>query len=296
MLDVVALVVTYNSAGHLPALFASFPAGFAGVERWAVVVADNASGDGSAASAEQLRATVVRTGRNGGYAFGLNAAAAAAPPSRARLVLNPDLELDDGSVAALLRALDQPGVGIAVPRLVAPDGTLRRSLRREPTVIGAWGEAFLGGERAGRLGLGELVVDAERYERAGAAEWASGAAMLVSTECWERVGPWDERFFLYSEETDYARRARAAGYTLRYEPAAHVRHVEGESHTSPELAARLATSRVAYFAKHHGRAATLLFRSGVVVNEGVRAAAGRRTSRAALAALMRHDARTGARR
>jgi len=289
-LDVVALVVTYNSARHLPGLFDSFERGFVGVDRWAVVVADNASSDESVAIARARGARVVATGRNGGYAAGLNAAAGAAPAARARLVLNPDVELSEHCVGRLARALERRGVGIAVPRLVGPDGTLRWSLRRDPTVLRAFGEAFLGGERAGRVAaLGELVVDEDRYRRSGPVDWATGAAMLVSSACWEAVGAWDERFFLYSEETDFAIRARRAGFDVWYEAMASVGHTEGESHTSERLAAILASSRVRCFAKHHGRVRAFAFRLAVVVNEAIRAAAGRRTSRAALRQLLRAD-------
>ena len=118
--------------------------------------------------------------------------------------------------------------------------SLLRSLRRRPTVLRAWGESLLGGERAGRFSpLGELVLDDDSYERAGPADWATGAAMLVSAECLRDVGAWDESYFLYSEETDFALRAWDAGYRLVYVPAAHAVHLEGESHTSPALYALL---------------------------------------------------------
>lgn len=285
MADVTVAVVTHDSAADLPALLASLEAGMAGVP-YALAVADNASGDGTPEVARRLRpdATVLELGRNAGYAAGVNAAAAAVPSARAVLVLNPDLTLHPGAGAALLAALDEPGTGIAVPRLVNSDGSLATSLRREPTVLRAWGEALLGGRRAGRHDrLGEMVVDPSAYQRPGRPAWATGAAMLVSRSCLAAVGPFDESFFLYSEETDFALRAAEAGFALRYVPAAGAMHVGGESGTSPPLYALLTRNRLRLFARRHGRAATAAFWAGLVVGEALRAprhAAHRRALRA----------------
>ena len=99
-------------------------------------------------------------GRNAGYAAGINAAVRAAPPHSAILVLNPDVRLMPGCVAELLDAL-RPGTGLAVPRLVDAKSELIESMRREPTVLRAWGDATLGARRAGRYpAFGEVVTDA----------------------------------------------------------------------------------------------------------------------------------------
>src|SRR5665811_2530774 len=88
-------------------------------------------------------ATVVEMGRNAGYAAGINAAVAAAPPHTAVLVLNPDVRLGAGCVPELLRALREPGVGIAVPRLLDAHAVLIDSMRRAPTCLRALGDALI---------------------------------------------------------------------------------------------------------------------------------------------------------
>jgi N-acetylglucosaminyl-diphospho-decaprenol L-rhamnosyltransferase len=229
----------------------------------------------------------VAMGRNAGYAAGVNAAAAAVPPRDALLVLNPDMRLGAGSVRALLATLAIPGTGIAVPRLVDASGRLARSLRREPTVRRALGEALLGGGRAGRFpAFGEVVGNERRYQHPGTADWASGAAMLVARDCLDAVGPWEESFFLYSEETDFALRARDAGFALRYAPDAVAVHVGGEAHTSPLLWSILTVNRVRLFRRRHGRLHTVAFWLAVALNEALRALPGRPTHRAALRALL----------
>ncbi|MCZ7525053.1 MAG: glycosyltransferase family 2 protein [Acidimicrobiia bacterium] len=281
-------LVTYHSERFLPDCLGALPAALEGVGSWRLVVADNDSRDGTVELARELApgATVLPLGRNAGYATGINAVAAAVP-SDAVLVLNPDTRLAPGSVRRLLDALAEPGTGIAVPRLREGDGSVARSLRREPTVLRALGEAVLGGERAGRFpALGEVVTHPARYEAPGLADWAVGAVMLVSRRCLDAVGPWDESFFLYSEETDFCLRARAAGFRLRYVPSAEVVHLGGDSGVSPHLWTVLTTNRVRLFAKHHGVARTRGFWAAVVLNEALRAGRRRGTHRAALRALL----------
>ncbi len=289
---VTVAIVSYNSAEVLPGCLESLAAA-AGSISYEVVVADNASSDESVEVAHRHHARVVEMGANRGYAAGVNAAVAAGSGGRAVLVLNPDVRMAPGSLAPLLAAVGRPGVGIAVPCLVDEEGRLLPSLRREPSIGRALGEALLGGHRAGRFAaLGEMVVHPAAYQRPGSADWATGAALLVSRECLEATGPWDESFFLYSEETDFALRAREMGFGVRYVPEATAVHLGGESNVSPRLWSILTLNRVRLYRRRHGRGATAAFAAAVVLNEALRAAAGSPTHRAALRALLR--ARPGA--
>src|SRR6185312_14074644 len=101
-------------------------------------------------------------------------------------------------------------------------------------------EALLPGGLAGRLGpLTERVGDPRAYERPRVTAWATGAAMLLSVPALRELGPWDESFLLYSEETEYCLRAADKGWHTWYEPAAIVEHIGGESDTNPFLASLL---------------------------------------------------------
>lgn len=275
--EVTVVAVTWNSEELLPALLASLGPGMDGVASWELVVADNASRDDTVGTVARLapHATVVQVGANRGYAAGINVALDHAPPSRAYLLCNPDVRLAPGACGHLLAALSEPGTGVTVPRLRRPDGRLLRSLRREPSLPRAFGEALLGGDRAGRLRLlGEVVRAEGAYTRPWEPAWASGAAMLVSRDCLRRVGRWDESFFLYGEETDFALRARDAGLSIRYCPEAEAVHIGGEAHTSPELYGLLMRNRAELYARRHGTAASTLFRGGLALGEALRAARG----------------------
>ncbi|MER7515400.1 glycosyltransferase family 2 protein [Streptomyces sp. NPDC126499] len=295
---VVVLVVTWNSARVLPGFLDSLPAGMKGLD-WRLVVADNDSSDETVAvvRAHAPDATVVETGRNGGYAFGVNAALRAAAREedgyRAVLICNPDIRMGEGCAAALVEALGTPlpdggRVGISVPLLHEEDGTLVHSLRRESSLTRALGEAVLGNRRAGRFPRwSELVTTPAAYTGRTCADWATGALMALSRECVAACGPWDESFFLYSEETEYCLRARDLGLRTRLEPSARATHLGGDSRISPRLWSLLVANRVRLYRRRHGLAATAAFRGAVLLRELSRAALGREPARAAVAALLR---------
>jgi GT2 family glycosyltransferase len=267
------VIVTHNSADVIEGCLASLPDAFAETMGRLVVV-DNSSWDRTVevARAAAPDAVVVERDDNAGYAAGINEGVAALAGTGPVVILNPDVRLRPGAGDALVAALTEPGVGICVPRLADEAGDTLLSLRREPTVSRALGEALLGGRRAGRCApLGEVVSDLGRYEQPGPADWATGAVMAISRTCLEDTGPWDESFFLYSEETDFALRARDRGWTLWFEPRAVAVHLGGPCRTSPPLWRLLAWNRVDLYRRRQGRWRGLAFHGAVLLNEAVRA-------------------------
>jgi GT2 family glycosyltransferase len=284
---VTVVTVTYNSERLLPDLFASLADGMRGTD-WSLIVADNASADGTVALVQELspNATIVETGRNGGYAAGINAALATARDFDAVLILNPDVRLGPGCAEALLLALHSSSAGFAVPRLTDRLGDLVFSLRREPSAVRAWGEALLGAERAGRHPrLGEIVSDPREYLHQHRIDWAEGSTLMVSAQCWRECGPWDESFFLYSEETEYGLRAARLGHRGVFAPEAYATHLEGGS-SAAGLWTLLVVNKVRLFGRHAGRLRTASFWGAQVWRESTRALLGRASSRAAVKALI----------
>ncbi|GAB3254486.1 glycosyltransferase family 2 protein [Nocardioides dilutus] len=285
---VAVVVVSFNSAQYLPGLIATLAEGLAGVS-WELVVADNDSSDDSVELVRRAapRATVVEMARNAGYAAGVNAGVAAAAPHNAVLVLNADVRLDAGCVMRLLGALRQPGTGIAVPRLRDRAGRLIASQRREPTIRRMVAAAFLGAERAGRRGAwGEVVTNEAAYDRDAVTDWAEGSTQLIHSECWTSVGPWDESYFLYSEETDFGLRARDAGFVTRYVADAGAVHLEGGSAGSVRLWPLVVANTVRLYRSRHGRLTTAGYWAACLLREGSRALLGRPAARAAVATLV----------
>ena len=281
------ITVTYNSADVLPGFLDSLVDGLSGIENAEVIVADNASTDASAdlALAHPIRPRVIKTGRNGGYSAGINAAIATVSAGSDLLILNPDLRLLPGAARVLVERLEDPSVGIAAPQLLSEEGDLVHSLRREPTVLTALSDSIFGGALGARLGTGEILADEALYRDGGEVEWASGAALAVSAEALERAGLWDESFFLYSEEIEYCRRVRGAGFRVVYVPEARAMHIGGDYLGDPGLYGLLTANRIRYFRRYHSAVATSLFQAAVAVGEAGRAALGRRHTSGFWAAL-----------
>lgn len=290
--DCTAIVVTYNSAADLPGLLDSMPAAAAGL-RVRVLVVDNDSADDVQSTVDgRSGVTLIRAGANLGYAGGVNTGRRHLGPTRTVAVLNPDLRLAPGSLAALVSAAGRPGVGAAVPRFVGAAGTTFPSLRREPSVTRLLGDALLGAHWPGRPGwLSEMVWQPEQYDRPRSVDWATGAVLVLNAEADAAVGDWDERFFLYSEETDYCRRLRSAGWTVQYVPDARVFHDGGGSGTGPALTALNEVNRVRYFDKYHGPLAGTAFRAAATVGQLARVR--RPGNRMALRALWSRRYRQG---
>ena len=224
---VAAVVVNYDAAPYLVACVKSLCA--EGVAD--IVVADNGSTDDSARLLEEsgLPARFVPTGRNRGYGGGANFGIAASD-SELVLVCNADLEVCPGAVAALVDAIDaEPDVGIVGPRILNQDGTLYPSARSFPALGDALGHAFLGLVAPGNRWSARYKLLG--WDHAGRAEvdWVSGACFVARRESLDRLGGFDESYFMYSEDVDLCWRAWRAGWRVAYEPAAAVVHVQGVS-------------------------------------------------------------------
>jgi N-acetylglucosaminyl-diphospho-decaprenol L-rhamnosyltransferase len=196
-----------------------------------VVVVDNASTDGSveALAAALPEVPVVHAPGNVGYARGANLGIAA---TRAPVVavLNPDTLVDAGTAAAMLAALDADArVGAVGPRVRNVDGSHFPSARRLPGIVDAVGHGLLGlvwRNNPFTRRYRELDADPSRPRPV---DWVSGCAIWLRRDALDAVGGWDERYFMYVEDVDLCRRLRVAGYTVRYDPAGGVEHVQGAS-------------------------------------------------------------------
>lgn len=283
--EATVVIVTYNSGAEIDALLDSLR-GEAVQTALRVVVADNSSSDDTVARIRRREdVTLVRTGGNLGYSAGINAAQRAAPLDEHRLILNPDLVVRPGAVRALLDRLAASRAGIVAPAVVDADGQRTPSVRREPSLTRALGDAVLGAHWRGRpTWLSDMDWRDEDYGSAHPIDWASGAALLVRAEVAAAIR-WEERFFLYSEETELQRRVRDAGWEVWFEPGAVVQHRQGGSGASNALVALSEVNRVRYIRRHHGRAYTSAYRGAVALHNAARIA--RPGARHALGVVLR---------
>lgn len=282
------VIVCYNSADVLPGLLDSIAAGLRGIDAYEVVIVDNDSADNCVEIARRhpVVTRIVETGRNGGYSAAINAATSTIADNADLLVLNPDIRLLPDSMVRLRAALLKSArPGIAVPTIFDETGHVSRSIRREPSLAGAWSEAVIGGRLAGRVGLGDTVCDDALYRNGGAIDWATGAILMIASGARAQIGDWDESFFLYSEEVDYFRRARTGGFDVIYVPEAKAVHIGGDYQSSRFLSNLMMANAIKYYRRHHGRIATLAFRAGLIIGQCLRTAM-RRSGPSALPAAL----------
>lgn len=269
--DVAAIIVTYNNAPDVDPLIESLRRQ-TGDQSLRVVVVDNASTDGTLDLVRRHPDVVaVDGGGNLGYAGGINVARRHLGLTDSVLILNPDLVMEPGALRALRERLLHGKVGVAVPRMLDADGQVYASLRREPSLTRALGDALVGERFAGRPGwLSEIEFNQRVYRYPHQIDWATGAAMLIRADVDRTVGEWDERYFLYSEETDYLRRVRESGEKVWFEPQATVKHRRGGSGASDELEALMAVNRVRYQESVRGPVTVAAFRALVITGSLLR--------------------------
>jgi N-acetylglucosaminyl-diphospho-decaprenol L-rhamnosyltransferase len=257
-----AVVVSYNNREHLQENVARLSS----LEWVRAVVVDNHSTDGTADTVAHLPARVIRRDENAGFATACNEgmAVGAAPYV---LFLNPDARIPEEALRTLVGALERDErVGAVAPRIEYPDGGLAHSLRRFPSLGATYAQAlFLHRVFPRAAWTTEIVKDDGAYAAPQSPDWVSGACILVRRSAMERIGGWDERFFLYCEDTDLCRRLRAAGLDIRFEPRAVALHLEGASSDRSLTLRLLAESRLRYAAKHGSRVRALAERLGLIL-------------------------------
>jgi N-acetylglucosaminyl-diphospho-decaprenol L-rhamnosyltransferase len=221
-----------------------------------VLVLDNGSRDGSAAAARAHPAVdeVIAIGERRGKGRNDSELLRRAR-GRYALLLNEDSELQPGAVLALHRALrERPGAACAGAALRRPDtpdgrpGALQASAWRFPTPLTAL---------AGALFLHRRLVVQSRGTRTREVDWCQSAALLVRREAAAQVDYLDPDFFVYSDEVDFARRLRDAGWRSLWVPAAvAVHHEQLATDTVPERRiVEMSRGRELYMRKHHSPAA-----------------------------------------
>ncbi|HSZ06815.1 MAG TPA: glycosyltransferase [Solirubrobacteraceae bacterium] len=214
-----------------------------------VLVLDNGSRDGSAQAAREHPAVdeVIALERRRGKAANDSELLDRAR-GRYALLLNEDSELRPGATLALWRALqERPRAACAGARLVRPDGSEQACAWRFPTPVTAL---------AGALMLHRVYTVQSRGERTREVDWCQSSALLVRREAAAQVGYLDGDFFVYSDEVDFARRLRDAGWRSVYVPAAvAVHHEQLSTGALPERRiVELARARDLYMRKHHSPA------------------------------------------
>jgi len=267
-----AVIVSFNTREMtLDCLHALTKSQFNGTME--IFVVDNNSKDGSV---EAIRDTfpavrVITNSQNVGFGAANNQAMRLAMGDYI-LLLNSDAFVKQDAVASLLNCLrGHPDAGVVGPRLLNDDGSMQRSCFRFPSPGQAWRENLWISRCFGpHSTLGDLQTWAHDQERE--VDWVVGACMLVRRTVWERIRGFDERFFLYGEETDWQRRIRDAGWKIVFCPDAIVTHLGGTSGESnrPARDRHFFDGVDHYVRKHHGLIGLVSLRCAMIAGCGMR--------------------------
>jgi len=262
-ITVSAIVVSFNTCQMTQDCLKALESSLEGINS-EVIVVDNASTDGSVAAIKQNfpRVQVIARATNSGFGAANNEAMRVAK-GRFLLLLNSDAFPEQNAVTALLAFMRQnPRAGAVGPRLSNADGSLQVSCHPFPSPLFAWKENLW------------LTRGYSRWahDQVRKVDFAIGACLLVRRETYERVGGFDETFFMYSEEADWQRRMRDAGWDRVFVPDARVTHLGGASGATEEARIRrhFFESLDHYERKHHGLAGFIAFRAAMIAGCALR--------------------------
>ena len=265
--EVSVIVVSYNTRDMtlrcLDAVFTEI--GSLSAE---VIVVDNASSDDSAEAIRQRfpDARVIVTENNLGFARGNNVGMSQAR-GRYFLLINSDAFVQSGSIGEMMGYLNShPEMALVGPMLMNADGTLQRSCYRYPTPGRAWAENLW---ISAAFGLEHALGDYRKWphDQTREVDWVIGACLMVRREVYRQIGGFDERFFMYAEETDWQLRMRKAGWKIGFTPAARVIHLGGISGKGEQklINRHFFDSLDRYELKHHGYFGLFLLRLAMCV-------------------------------
>jgi GT2 family glycosyltransferase len=273
MHDLAIITVSTNEAHWirkmLPTVFAHM--GDISVD---VVVVDNASVDGVAelVNTEFPGARTVWS-RNHGFGHANNRGLMTCN-ARYVLFLNPDTEILDGTFATLVHMMDKrPGVGLVGCRQVTGEGLLDTTIRYFPSAVRALGDALAAERLPGQRPrwLGEREIRPSSYGQEFPCDWTSGSFLLARREALESSGYFDERYFMYSDETDLCRRIKLAGWEIRHVPQMTILHHDRKAGVKPHIESLGAVTRVMYARKYLSRGHRALYVGAVMLRPLLRA-------------------------
>lgn len=200
---------------------------FAPEKRHEIIVVDNASGDDTpeVVRREFPNVRVIVSPKNTGFGPGSNMGMREAR-GRYVLIMNPDIVIMDDALDRLVDYMDRnPDVGMVGPQLKNPDGSWQYSCYSFPNYMTpVYRRTPLGTTGRGRAALCSYLMEDWDHDTTREVDWLLGACLMMRKSMLEKIGFFDERFFLYFEDTDLCRRAWQAGYRVVYNPEVQITH------------------------------------------------------------------------
>lgn len=248
--DLTASIVAYNT--DLTELEIAIDSCLSSALQIQVIVVDNSASDELDLLCRACNVTYIRTAENIGFGKAHNLAFDHALPSKYHLVLNPDVQFDQGVLEELYGFLElNESVGLVMPRVIYPDGSPQNLCKRLPTPIDIFAKRLLSGRLQNlcrsRLDAFELLdMDMGKVL---SVPYLSGCFMFLRSNAIRDVGGFDERFFMYFEDLDLTRRIHLRYRTVYYPARTIVHRHEKGSYKSARLLFCGIESAIKYFNK-----------------------------------------------
>jgi GT2 family glycosyltransferase len=269
MADLSVVIVSWNVREFLAACLDSIKvhASDLNIE---VIVVDSYSSDGTV---EMVRARYqwvrfLPQSTNIGFTRGNNLGLAAAQ-GRHLMLLNPDTEVVGDALSRMVHYLDEhPDVGVVGPRTLNSDGSTQSTRRRFPTFVTALFESTWLQPIAPRPVLDRYYARDIADNDIADVDWVQGSALMMRRKAYAQIGGLDERYVMFSEEMDWCKRVRNAGWRVVYLGDATIIHHGGKSTGQVSALAHIyfQSSKIRYFRKFHGPLAAIALRIFLVAS------------------------------
>lgn len=250
MIDISIIIVTYNSAGFIGKCINSLLNNEK--SRYEIIVFDNSSADSTAEELKTFGSKInsILSDKNLGFAKANNLAAKSAK-GEFLFFLNPDTEIKRPILEEMVDFYEKnQDVGLIAPKLILPNGNPQPSVKKLPSIAGAFKEYILGIKNAY-----SEYIPSEKFPVE--IESAYGAALLIKSDLFKKLGGFDERYFLYYEDLDLSRKLKRVGKKIFYMPNASLMHTVGASKSDEDRQKLNMKSAIIY----HGLINVLILRA-----------------------------------
>lgn len=235
------IIVNYQSEKYLQKCISSIKEKVLGADYEIIVVNNDSAGNAYMHSLPE-GTRVINIGKNIGFGAANNIGAKKAQ-GKYSCFLNPDTEIISNNIERLLSEFENDEkLGTIGPKLINENGSAQEWSAGKEVTIGSIILNNLGYKRDKKIWESQ-----EKKECA----WVSGAAMFIQKELFDKLGGFDEKFFMYFEDIDLCKRARNLGYKVLYYPEFTVKHFGGKSFLDKKEQKRyFYASQDYYFEKH----------------------------------------------
>ena len=272
MPDLSIVIVSWNVRDLLDACLASILESRLDSGGLEIIVVDSASGDGSVDMLQDKYPTAQVLPQSGNLGFSrCNNIGLRQARGRHILLLNPDTEVQPETLAKLVDYLDaNPAVGIIGPHTLNSDGSHQSTRRRFPTLLtGIFESSWLAAFAPAHIESDYRMLGTDDHAILDC-DWAQGSALMLRREVYAQIGGLDEGYTMYSEEMDFCKRAKSAGWRVVYHGGAFITHHGGKSseQAADQTQLHFHASKLRYFRAYHGVAAYAILRGLLLLQFG----------------------------